>query len=449
MAAFDQRATMYEGSEMSLRSELSSMKLPATDVSCLYSADYMKVFPLQALTDSFAPLEFVITSDSASFIDLSNSYLHLVCRLKKANGTSIPTDDTVAPASHFFSQMFKNLEVFVNDKLVSDSSNLYPYVGYMHRLLTTPQTLKDTKLKNEFWIPDATPDSYADSTNAGYVKRKTRAAVSKPFSMLGVPASGIFTQEKWFPPMTTIRLVLRRSSPEFCLNRPTLTHGDPPADINYKIEIDEAVFLVARKPINYKIMERLHRMYDNGETYKYILNDAQVKVFNIPSGLSSCTSEAILLGKVPKQIIIGLVKSAAINGDLRYSPMNFQPYHLKEVCVNWAADSIEQRIIPLSFSGTGTTAQDSFLLALSSLEKTAANPLLGNGLSVDNYKNGNVLVAVELLPSMSDALSVNRRAQVKLSLSFRQPTAEAITAIVYCLYQNILELGKHGVQIDT
>ena len=116
MAGFDQRPTMYEGSEQSLRAELSSMRLPSTDISCLYAADYQKVFPLQSITDSYAPLEFVISSDPASFIDLSNSYLQLTCRIKQANGSAIPAGDTVCPANHFFSQMFKNLEVYVNGK---------------------------------------------------------------------------------------------------------------------------------------------------------------------------------------------------------------------------------------------------------------------------------------------------------------------------------------------
>ena len=103
----------------------------------------------------------------------------------------------------------------------------------------------------------------------------------------------------------------------------------------------------------------------------------------------------------------------------------------------------------LSFEGTGTTAPDNYLLGVASLEKTASSELLGNGISAQNYTKGNVLVAVELLPSMPDVLSVNRRGQIRLSLSFRKPTTSAITAIVYCMYQNILEIGKNGVLFEA
>ena len=139
-----------------------------------------------------------------------------------------------------------------------------------------PQALKDTKLKNELWYPDSTPDSYLDA-NPGYSKRKTLAACSQPFTMLGQLVSGIFKVQQLIPP-NTVRVILRRNPAEFCLNRPNLKYGavGEQVDVSYKIEIDEAVFLVARKPVNYKIMERRNKMYEGGETYKYTLNEGAV-----------------------------------------------------------------------------------------------------------------------------------------------------------------------------
>lgn len=450
MADFQNTATMFEGSEQSLREELTSMKLPRTDITCLYSADFMKIYPLQSSVDSFSPIEFLIQTDSTSMLDLYTTLFSFTCRIKKADGTAIPADETVALGQHFFSQLFRNVETSINDKLISDSCNLYPYCSYIHKLVTLPQAIKDSELENEIWYPDTTVDSYV-AANTGYKARKELIAGSKPFTMVGRLSGGIFNQIRWLPSGTTVRITLRRSEPEFCLVRPTLTHGTGGGQYNvaYKIEIDEPMCLVSRKPLNPTIMTRLSNLYDKGESLKFVLDEPQIRLFNVPDGVNSINCDSLILGRIPKYIIVGLVKSDALNGSLLLSPFNFSDFNVKELTVNWNADTVQQRVIPLSFSGNGTTP-DNYLMGLISVQKLAADKMQGNGLKVSNYKNGNVLYGVELLPTSEGCLSVNRRGQLKLSISFRSLTPAKLTAVVFCMYQNVLEISKaNGVQLDA
>jgi hypothetical protein len=56
---------------------------------------------------------------------------------------------------------------------------------------------------------------------------------------------------------------------------------------------------------------------------------------------------------------------------------------------------------------------------------------------------GNVLAAVELLPNSGNALTSNRRGQVKISLKFKKSLAKAVTVLIYCQYQAVFEMDKN------
>ena len=57
---------------------------------------------------------------------------------------------------------------------------------------------------------------------------------------------------------------------------------------------------------------------------------------------------------------------------------------------------------------------------------------------------GNTLIAIELLPNAGDALSVNRKGQVRLSLKFKSALTQTLVGIAYLQYQSIIEIDKHS-----
>ena len=57
---------------------------------------------------------------------------------------------------------------------------------------------------------------------------------------------------------------------------------------------------------------------------------------------------------------------------------------------------------------------------------------------------GNALIAIELLPNSGDALSVNRKGQVRLSLKFKVAVPKALTGVAYLQYQSIIEIDNYS-----
>ena len=386
---FDNRATLYEDSKLSLRTELSSFSLPNTDISCLYSTDYLHVKSSLPVREINNELEFLILVDNSSFVDLSESYLHLTCRITKGNGTDCDSNDFAAPSNLFFHLMFKNLEIYINGKCISGSQNQYPYIAYINRLLSLPTSVKEAQLQNELWYPNTTVESY-EATSVGYKERYDLAKNSQKFTMLGQIVSGLFLQKRWLGPGTEIRIVLRRNTPHFCIdNKITETGADgSKVKLNYRFEIDDAVFLVSRKPVSAKIMELHRSLLNKNETYIFVMPEAVVRTMYVPAGMTSISSENLLIGQIPKLIILGMVKSTAVGGVLTESPVNFQHFNLSNVTISWNADTLESRSIPLNFKSTTNTNPDDFLLGLHSLQKCLADPLHQNGINRSNYTKG-------------------------------------------------------------
>lgn len=109
--------TMYTGSVQAFRSSVNLFSLPETDVSTLKSGEFQPFFPQVSLRENFNPLDFIITSESSSYIDLSESYLAITARIMRQDGAKCLPTDKVAPCNLFFHAMFSNAEVYLNGEL--------------------------------------------------------------------------------------------------------------------------------------------------------------------------------------------------------------------------------------------------------------------------------------------------------------------------------------------
>lgn len=382
-SVFEDVPTVHQNSQESIRSELNIFTLPPTDVSAVQSSEFVPFYPRISVKDEFNPLEIVINSDS--YIDLANSFLKISARIVQQNGNACSENDTCVPSSLFLHAMFKSCEIYLNGQLVSDASGYYPYVAYLNRLLTSSQDQKDGLLKDEFYYPNIIPDNYTN--DAGFTQRLNMTKESGIFTMTGNVVANIMNQPRYLPGGCELRIVMKKSDPEFSLDCKDKTkagfNGCP-----WKFSIEEAVFYAAKRVVLPKIVSMHRAELDKGNTMKYPCSEYIVKSFTIPQGLRQFTSDALVMGKIPKMLVMGVVTSKAFLGDLQKSPFNFVNADLREVSITYNGEPVEYRALPFYFKPTTAKGTDDILLPLRSLRKTAANDVLGNGISRDNYNKG-------------------------------------------------------------
>jgi len=72
----------------------------------------------------------------------------------------------------------------------------------------------------------------------------------------------------------------------------------------------------------------LHARMSNKTTAKYPLTRVEVKTFTIHAGLVGESLDNVILGQLPKQIIVDFVDNEAFNGNRKLNSFNFKNYDI-------------------------------------------------------------------------------------------------------------------------
>ena len=113
--------------------------------------------------------------------------------------------------------MFSGIDLYINNKLITNNSDTYPYRAYLENLFSYGSDVKDNQLKAaEFWSEDEA-GAFEDITNASITDRGKCVAKSKSVELQGKLHLDLAMQEKYLPNGLEFKLRLNRSSPQFCL----------------------------------------------------------------------------------------------------------------------------------------------------------------------------------------------------------------------------------------
>nr|CAB3266070.1 uncharacterized protein F54H12.2-like [Phallusia mammillata] len=418
-------------SQHCLKSELDLFGVKPTQVSVEHS-QWVEYLPLSTLTDS-GPVEFLISGTGEDYIDLANTMLLCTARITNADGSELANDAAVAPVNYWLHSLWGQVDLSLNNKTVTPSSNTYPYRAYLETLLSFGEEAKRSQLTSSLWAKDAAGqhDTIANA-NGGFRLRKQLSAGSRAVEMIGKLHLDMMFQNRYLLNGVDVKVRLSRSKDAFSLMAAQ--------DAEFRINIRD-VRLYARKvhpsaPVLMGHIKALQR-----GTAKYPITRGEIKVFSVPRGDLSTNQEGLIRGQIPKRIVIGFVDNDAYNGAYHKNPFNF-----KHLNVNFLALYQDGRMIPgkalqpdyanrryirsflTMFSGTGTFFENS-----------------GNGIDVADYSRGFTLYCFDLTPDQSDLASFDlvRHGNVRLTANFSAPLDSSVNIVVYSEYENIIEIDRH------
>ena len=142
----------HEKSCQSVKSGLDLFALPSTQTS-LDHGHYVEHRSKSVLAHG-APVEFHICEEGEYCIDLSNLFLYARASIVRENGESLNKDLEVAPVSNFLHSLWSQIDLSLNNTLVSHSdtrteltlNNRYPYRAYLETLLSYGPAAKNSQL---------------------------------------------------------------------------------------------------------------------------------------------------------------------------------------------------------------------------------------------------------------------------------------------------------------
>ena len=199
-------------------------------------------------------------------------------KITKANGADLDADEQVSPVNLWMHALFSQVDVFLNNKLVTPSSTAYPYRAYIETILNFSKDTKSSQLTSALFYQDkagkmdsVNPVANADAVNTGLKERYNLSKESKMVSMEGKIHSDLFAQERYILGGVPIKLKLVRTSAAFSL----VSSADP---ATYKVVIEDCVFRVRRVNVSSTVMIG-HTEALNHTTAKYPINRIECSVF--------------------------------------------------------------------------------------------------------------------------------------------------------------------------
>ena len=413
------------------KSELDLFTIPPTQTG-IEHGQWVEYRPLSTLSDG-APIEFGISGSGEDYMDLANTHLHIEGKIVQVDGANIAAAAAVGPVNLLLHSLFSQVDVSLNEKLITPSTNTYPYRAYLETLLSYGPAAKDTQLSSSLWYEDTAGhmDDVADN-NVGLNTRKAFTALSTTVELMGRLHCDFFFQDRYLLNGVDLKIRLVRSKDAFAL----MAGGANPS---FKFSITQASLFVRKVHLSSTAQLGHIRALENG-TAKYPVRRVETKVFAIPRGNRMTNQENVFLGQLPKRIVIGCVGNDAFNGSYAKNP-----YHFQHFDINFLALYVDGHQIPAKplqpdfargrymraytslFAGTGQLYQDE-----------------GNNITREEYAQGYTLFAFDLTPDLNegDHFNVVKQGNLRLEIHFGAALADTINVVVYAEFENVIEIDR-------
>lgn len=423
-------ALVHPLSSESTNTGLDLFSLPPTQTS-LESGQFIEHFPVSALNHG-SPIEFVVRGSGEEYIDLHNTFLQIKAKVTDPQGGDLSIDDNTAPVNYWLHSLFSQVDISLNDTLITTSQNTYSYRAYIEATLNYGRDAKKGHLSAAMYYRDSANHFNAITTadNKGIVARRGLIRSSKTVDMYGRLHTDITAQDRYLLNGVDVKIKLTPSKHTFHL----MSEGGALAQILHaslhvrKVKPNPAVALAHNKALEQN-------------TAKYPLTRVVTKVFSVPRGQMSCVEDNLFLSQLPKRIVIGLVKSAAFLGAYKENPFYFGTHHLNYLAVSIDGKNVPGKPLTPNFD-TDLCARAFYHQALAGISHQ--NKDQGSYLEYKDFNLGYGLFVFDLSPSYLDGGQVEllRSGSLRLEFKFGTALVEPLHVVVLGELDGLLEIDK-------
>ena len=402
------------------------------------SGAWVEYNPISSLSDG-VPIEFVIGGSGQDYMDLANSYIYVKAQVTRADGAAIDATDHVAPVNLLLHSLFSEVDIKLNDTLVSSTNNTYAYRAYIETLLTYGEEAKKSQLTTAMYYKDtsghmeeANPHDVA-AANQGMKSRFALVEDGRVVDMMGCLHSDLFFQDRLLLNDVTLRMRLVRNKDAFCMMSSV-------AGAAYKIKISVCKMLIRKVKLSPSIHVAHGKALEIGNA-KYPIRRATVKTYTIPRGHLNHSQEQLFAGDTPSRIVVGIVDNDSFNGSFLKNPYNFKHFSVNKVQLY--VDGQQQLVRPIETN----YANNHFIPGYMSLFTASGKYMKDESLDIsrDDYSHGYAFYAFDLSPDLTDSghFSLMKEGSLRLDFAFANALVNTVNVIVYAEFQNVIEIDRN------
>ncbi|KAK2726085.1 hypothetical protein QYM36_000516 [Artemia franciscana] len=304
-----------EDSVPSVSSSISYFQSPNVDVS-VKSAYFDPMYPIVPLSDG-SPIHFRFSSNENYYSDMRNSILELKVKVFKSDGNPVTDSDNVSyDDGGIMNTLFQNIQVFVNDTLVSSGNSLSAYTSFASYTLLTPNSTKKSHGSNYGFY----------TKEDGTLDPKLAVLATETLHLAARPSHDFFQLNQFIPPGLKIDIKFFPSLPRFVFRK--LVKAAP----DVTLTISEAVLHIRKVKIVSSLALAVEKIKASGSNLKIMIPKLMPTARIIPTGsLSFAESSLTTYGHLPSKVILGLVKTSNQLGSYESSPFKIELFHLSSL----------------------------------------------------------------------------------------------------------------------
>ncbi|XP_071821543.1 uncharacterized protein F54H12.2-like [Apostichopus japonicus] len=380
------------------------------------------------------------------YLDLSQTILHVRTKLSQSNGDDLPPDANVGPVNLLLQSLFSEVDVTLNDRLVTPSTNTYAYRAMMETLLSYGPEAKESQLTGSLFYKDTAgkmdscnPNGDQQVVNEGLKARYEFVKNSKVVDLVGPLHCDMFVQQKMLLGGVEMKMKLHRNKDAFCLL-------SSEANASFKVCIVDASLYVRHVKVHPEVALAHAKALEQG-TAKYPINRVEVTSLSIPRGNLIFKRESLFLGNLPKRVVLGIVDTEAFNGAYNRNPFNFYHHHLNFLALYVDGEQLPWKPLRPSFT------DDRYIMAYQTLY-SGLNSMFsdkGNQISRSDYAKGYTLYAFDMTPDLASGghFNLRKNGNVRLEMQFEHALTRSVNVVVYAEYDAVVEVDKtRNVLID-
>lgn len=402
---------------------LALFQLPPTDTA-VEERQWIDFRPVSQLSDG-STLDFNIPGSSMNYVDLKESRLAVKLRLVKEDGSLITPQDKVALVNLPLQALWRQVDVAIQQKVVSSVGTNYPYKSYIDILLDPEIARKQNYLQSQLFFKD-TPEGFGDSdpligTNNGLAQRNVATMDGQIVDLEAGLCVDIMQQSRFLINGMQIQIKLWPTESAFRL---TCGSENP----KFKVEIVDAIFKLCSIKVNPGIIVGHNAALERSPAFFPFLR-SDIKSFSIPKDQYSFSVDDIFQGNVPTEVVVGLVSAEAYNGSYKSAYNEFKHYNCSFAGFYVNGQSLPQKPFQPNFKNKNI-AEPYLALFEEQQGGIIDREAFGSGYCLYRFK----------LNHQSPSMSLVKKGLTRLEMSFAQPLPESCVVLIYGKFQALMEI---------
>ena len=417
--------------------EVMDMFHPLPEKCGIDDVKFIEYHPIAAV-DSNNPIEFQIHGSGDQYMDLSRTYLYLKVKVERnsSDSTDSQPDAYISCANLWLHSMFESVEVQLQQKVLFNSSKMYPYKS-MIECLTSLTSDKEPVLTKEmfyrdnaFFMENIDPKDPA-SLNTGYLQRNEKIRGEQECEMFGRLGHDFMQMKR--PVLlngVSVSVKLQHATNQFRL----MSNADY-AKV-YKLTILSARLRVCKVVLAPNLYMAHGKIMAKDNPAIYPVDKTEMSSHVLHSGSAFFSFSDMFQNRVPHYLVIAFVASEAFEGSYKRNPFNFHHFNLSSLTVYRDGQAVPHKPLELDFT------KNQYIEAYQNFydENTT-----GGSITFKEFGGGYALYVYRLDDSAYDrhCLPPKRRGNVTIEGRFASALPENVNIILYSKFPETIKIDQY------